>query len=97
MSPTHPIEPRCYDAWCRTYEWKTVHGIEYLHAGPLFIHQMSHIWCDFRGIRDAFMRAHDADYFENSRRATLVQQRHAILNPSRFPHVGATCWGVTTT
>ena len=94
-SPTHPIEASSYEEWCSTYEWKTIYGIEFLYAGPLFIHQMSHIWCDFRGIRDAFMRSRDLDYFENSRRATRVQQRHAITNPQGYKHVNAVCWGVT--
>jgi hypothetical protein len=94
-SPTHPIGPRSYEAWCSTYEWKEIYGISYLYAGPLFIHQMSHVWCDFRGIRDAFMRAHDSDYFENSRRATHVQQQYAIRNPQGYKHVGALRWGTT--
>lgn len=94
-SPTHPIRPECYAAWCRTYEWKEIYGIAYLYAGPLFIHQMSHIWCDLRGIRDRFMREHDCDYFENSRRATLIQQQYAIRNPQAFKHVGERCWGVS--
>ena len=37
------------------------------------MHQLSHMWIDFRGIQDAFMRRHAIDYFENSRRATYVQ------------------------
>jgi hypothetical protein len=41
------------------------------------------------------MRVHDCDYFENSRRATLVQQRYAIRNPRRFTGYGALCWGLT--
>ena len=94
-SPTHAIPPRCYDAWCRTYEWKEIYGIGHVYAGPLFIHQLSHIWIDFRGIRDAYMRGRDCDYFENSRRATLVQQQYAIRNPLAFPHVGELCWGVS--
>ena len=94
-SPTHAIPPACYDAWCSTYQWKTIYGISFLYAGPLFIHQMSHIWCDFRGIRDRFMRAHDCDYFENSRRATLIQQQYAIRNVQGFDHVGEWCWGVS--
>jgi hypothetical protein len=94
-SPTHPIGRDSYDAWCSTYEWKEIYGFEFLYAGPLFIHQMSHIWCDFRGIRDGFMREHDSDYFENSRRATFVQQQYAIRNPLGFKHVGDWCWGVT--
>ncbi|MGA3156665.1 MAG: glucoamylase family protein [Steroidobacteraceae bacterium] len=94
-SPTHPIEPRCYDAWSKSYQWKRIYGIEFLYAGPLFIHQMSHIWCDLRGVQDPFMRAHGSDYFENSRRATLIQQQYAIENPHGFDHVGKWCWGVT--
>ena len=94
-SPTHPITPSCYTAWCASYDWKRVYDIDLLHAGPLFIHQMSHIWCDFRGIQDAFMRQHDSDYLENSRRATLMQQHYALRNPQGFLHVGEFCWGVT--
>jgi hypothetical protein len=94
-SPTFPITPASYTAWTATYEWKEIYGIDYLYAGPLFIHQMSHVWIDFRGIRDAFMREHDSDYFENSRRATLVQQQYAIRNPMGFKQYGEFCWGVT--
>ncbi|HEY4066084.1 MAG TPA: glucoamylase family protein [Burkholderiaceae bacterium] len=94
-SPTHPIAPECYAAWCSTYEWKEIYGIRFLYAGPLFIHQMSHVWVDFRGIRDDFMRAQDSDYFENSRRATEIQQQYAIRNPQGYKHLNANCWGVT--
>jgi hypothetical protein len=94
-SPSHPIERDCYEEWCSTYEWKKIYGIEFLYAGPLFVHQMSHIWCDFRGIRDRFMREHECDYFENSRRATHVQQQYAIRNPLGFKHVSDMCWGIT--
>ena len=45
--------------------------------GPLFIHQLSHCWLDFRGIVDGFMQARRLDYFENSRRALRVQQSYA--------------------
>jgi hypothetical protein len=94
-SPTHPIEPSSYEAWCRTYEWKRIYDIDYLYAGPLFTHQLSHIWCDFRGIRDRPMREHDTDYFENSRRATRVQQQYAIRNPLGFKHIDCSCWGIS--
>jgi hypothetical protein len=94
-SPTFAIGPESYAAWCRTYEWKTVYDIEYLYAGPLFIHQMSHVWLDLRDIRDDFMRAHDTDYFENSRRAAHVQQRYAIDNPLGFEKYDELCWGIT--
>ena len=64
-------------------------------AGPLFTHQLSHVWIDFRGIQDAFMRDKGIDYFENSRRATYVQQQYAIANPLRFKAYGIHCWGIT--
>jgi len=94
-SPTFPIPAECYLEWTATYEWKTVYGIDYLYAGPLFIHQMSHLWLDFRGIQDTYMREHYSDYFENSRRATQVQQKYAIHNPMGFEQYGELCWGVT--
>ncbi|MFZ6872144.1 glucoamylase family protein [Undibacterium sp. Di27W] len=94
-SPTFPIGPESYAAWTTSYEWKCIYDVEYLYAGPLFIHQMSHLWVDFRNIRDDFMRTHDADYFENSRRATLIQQQYAIKNPMGFEQYNALCWGVT--
>jgi hypothetical protein len=94
-SPTHPLPVESYEAWASTYEWRTVYDIAYLHAGPLFTHQLSHVWIDFRGIQDAFMREHRIDYFENSRRATRAQQQHGIHNPGGFAHYGEFCWGLT--
>jgi hypothetical protein len=94
-SPTHPISPAGYAAWTETYRWKRIYGQEYLYAGPLFIHQFSHIWIDFRGIRDAAMRGKKSDYFENSRRATLVQQAYAARNPRRLVGYSDRCWGIT--
>jgi hypothetical protein len=41
-SPTFPVEPQGYKEWISTFEWKKVYDTEYLYAGPLFIHQMSH-------------------------------------------------------
>jgi len=95
-SPTHPLPPESYRAWASTYRWEKIYGIEFLYAGPLFIHQFSQVWIDFRGIRDDFMRQHDLDYFENSRRATLVQQQYAIRNPRGFAHYDERCWGITS-
>ena len=43
-----------------------------------------HLWIDFLGIRDAFMREHGSDYFENSRQATYVDQEYARRNPLEF-------------
>ncbi len=94
-SPTHPVPEESYTAWASTYRWREVYGYEYLYAGPLFIHQMSHLWIDLRGIRDAFMCERQIDYFENSRRATFVHQQYAIRNPLQFEGYGERCWGIT--
>ncbi|MBA3763483.1 MAG: hypothetical protein H0X04_09095 [Chthoniobacterales bacterium] len=94
-SPTHPLPAKSYQAWTETYRWKKLYGIEFLYAGPLFIHQLSHVWIDFRGIQDDFMRERGIDYFENSRRATYAQQQYAIRNPKKFRSYGENCWGVT--
>src|SRR5690349_6549046 len=80
-APTHALPPSCYPKWCNGYKWKTLYGYEMVYAGPLFIHQLSHGWIDFRGIRDEYMAEHDSDYFENSRRATYVQREYAVRNP----------------
>lgn len=94
-SPTHPVPEESYAAWLKTYRWKRVYGTEYLHAGPLFVHQLSHCWIDFRGIQDAFMRARKLDYFENSRRATYVQREYGTRNPRSFKGYGPDAWGIT--
>ncbi|MEP7345795.1 MAG: glucoamylase family protein [Gemmatimonadaceae bacterium] len=94
-SPTHPLPVASYEAWASTYKWRTVYDIQFLYAGPLFTHQLSHVWIDFRGIKDPFMRARGIDYFENSRRATYVQQQHGIRNPGGFAHYSDLCWGIT--
>jgi hypothetical protein len=94
-SPTHPLPPASYRAWTSTYGWKDIYGTEFLYAGPLFIHQLSHLWLDLRGIADGFVHERGIDYFENSRRATHVQQEYAIRNPQEFAHYGRHCWGIT--
>jgi len=96
-SPTHPLPEESYAAWLSTYEWREIYGMEQVAAGPLFVHQLSHLWIDFRGIRDAYMRERGIDYFENSRRATLAQQRYAIANPHGFRDYNERCWGLTAT
>jgi hypothetical protein len=94
-SPTHPLPAKTYPAWTKTYQWKKLYGREFLYAGPLFIHQLSHMWIDFRGIQDKYMRKHASDYFENSRRATYIQQQYAIRNPRGFKGYGEYIWGLT--
>ena len=94
-SPTFPLPRESYAEWTSTYQWRRIYGYELLYSGPLFTHQISHLWVDLRGLRDEYMRGKDSDYFENSRRATYVQQRYAIDNPRGFSDYGETCWGIT--
>jgi hypothetical protein len=94
-SPTYPLPEESYSAWASTYTWRSIYDQEFLYSGPLFTHQFSHIWLDFRGIQDAFMRDRGIDYFENSRRATYIQREYAIRNPMEFEGYGANCWGIT--
>jgi hypothetical protein len=96
-SPTHPIDPQAWTTWTSTYDqhWGTLYDQTYLSFGPLFGHQYTHVWVDFRGIRDAYMRAHDLDYFENSRRATYTQRRYAIANPKHWQGYGKNVWGMS--
>ena len=96
-SPTHAIGPQAWSAWTSTCEraWGRLHGHEHLTFTPLFGHQYSHVWIDFRGIRDAFIGRHGIDYFENSRRATYAQRAYAIANPMRWQDYGENVWGLT--
>ncbi len=94
-SPTFPLPATSYDAWLATYRWRRIYGHDLIDAGPLFIHQLSQIWIDSRGIQDAYVSGHGLDYFENSRRATYVQQQYAIRNPRGFDGYGEHCWGIT--
>jgi hypothetical protein len=94
-SPTHAVEPSAWEEWTKTYHWRDFYGQEHVNFAPLFGHQYSHVWVDFRGIRDAYMRGKGIDYFENSRRATLSQRAYAIDNPYRWVGYGPNQWGLT--
>src|SRR5262245_46685267 len=96
-SPTFPLPAETYTAYCSTYQWKEIYGREVLYSAPLFTHQLSHLWVDFHGIQDVFMRDHGSDYFENSRQATYTQQEYASRNPLGFAGYGEHCWGITAT
>lgn len=96
-SPSHPIQPKAWQAWSHNYQraWRSFNGQKQLAFAPLFGHQYSQAWIDFRGIRDAFMRRHDMDYFQNSRRATYAQRAYAINNPGDWRGYGPNVWGLT--
>jgi hypothetical protein len=94
-SPTHPIDPAAWKEWTRTYKWERFYGQEYVQFAPLFGHQYSHIWIDFRSVQDEYMRGRGIDYFENSRRATLAHRAYAIANPAAWRGYGANAWGLS--
>jgi hypothetical protein len=97
-SPTHPIGRDAWDkGWAAQLEqdWGTYYGQEHLTFEPLFGHQYSHVWIDFRGIQDEFMRGKGIDYFENSRRATLAQRAYGIDNPNNWVGYSGDLWGWT--
>jgi hypothetical protein len=94
-SPTHPLPATSYAAWTATYQWERIYGRDLLYAGPLFIHQFSHAWIDFRKIRDSFMREKGSDYFENSCRAIDVQREYARRDPNRYGDYSPDCWGLS--
>jgi len=96
-SPTHPVDEQAWTRWTSTYDqfWGTLYDQTFLGFAPLFGHQFTHVWVDFRGIQDAYMREHGLDYFENSRRATYAQRRYAIANPKQWQGYGKNVWGMS--
>ncbi len=94
-SPTFPADAGAWRAYTGGYAWAEFYGHEFLQFAPLFGHQYSHTWIDFRGIRDATMLEKGIDYFENSRRATLSQRAYAADNPLGWTGYGPDVWGLT--
>ncbi len=102
-SPTYPVSTGVWDEWVHAYEqsWTDRWGDWHLQFAPIFGHQYSHMFIDFRGIRDPWMRGQSAmtdqslDYFENSRRAVHAQRKYAIDNPGGWDGYSADVWGLT--
>ncbi len=94
-SPTHHIADSSWIAWTKTYQWGNYLGYEHVNFGPLFGHQYSHLFIDFKGIQDEYMKEKGIDYFENSRRATLANRQYCILNPVGWIGYGENIWGLT--
>ena len=85
----HAIPPAAWDAWKRP--WFEYAGLRYITPRePLFVHQYSHAWIDFRGQRDRHV-----DYFENSVIATKAHRVFCASLAKRFPHFGDDVWGIT--
>jgi hypothetical protein len=94
-SPTHPVPSGDWTTWTGGYNWSTQYGHTYVVFPPLFGHQYSHCWIDFRSIQDAYMRGKGSTYFINSREATLAQQAYCIANPGGWAGYSSTQWGLT--
>jgi hypothetical protein len=94
-SPTHPMPDSAWNSWCKGYRWEAFYGYEHVNFSPLFGHQYSHMYIDFREILDPYMQDKGIDYFENSRRATLASRAYSIENPRNFPNYGPNEWGLT--
>jgi hypothetical protein len=88
-SSSHPLQAQDWDAWKRTtFEFD---GIHYIGSyAPLFVHQYSQAWFDFRGKRDKY-----ADYFQNSILATDVHRRFCLSLANKFPDYNDNLWGIT--
>src|SRR6202051_41134 len=85
----HPLPVQAWNAWKRTkFEFD---GFRYIGSfAPLFIHQYSQAWFDFRGKRDTF-----ADYFENSKLATDAHRRFCVELGRQFTDYSDDLWGIT--
>jgi hypothetical protein len=94
-SPTFGVDASAWQYWTSGYDWGTQYGYSYVIFPPLFGHQYTHCWVDFRNIADDYMRAAGITYFENSRRATLAQRAYSIANPGGFPGYSDSLWGIT--
>jgi hypothetical protein len=91
-SPTHPITPRSWWAWRR--DWITYAGYSYMAgAAPLFIHQYSQAWVDYRGQREK--QSPNTNYFENSIKATRAHRAFCIDLSREFPGYSENIWGIT--
>jgi hypothetical protein len=88
-SSTFPLPVQTWHAWKRTtFEYD---GLRYIGSfSPLFVHQYSQAWFDFRNRRDRY-----ADYFQNSVTATEVHRRFCLELGDRYPHFGEDLWGIT--
>jgi hypothetical protein len=88
-SPTHALPSEAWDNWGRPIF--DFFGVRFIGAyAPLFAHQYSHAWFDFRGKRDKF-----ANYFTNSILATRVHKQWCLSLAHDFPDYGEDLWGIT--
>jgi hypothetical protein len=94
-SPTFPLPDGTWQQWTATYRTSPGSGAPYVAFGPLFGHQYSHAWVDFKGLADPALASLGIDYFENSRRAAQAHQAYAVANPKGWVGYSALNWGLT--
>lgn len=88
-SPSYPIPAECWHQIRRP--WMTYENYHFISgASPLFIHQFSHAWFDFRGVHDGY-----ADYFANSVLACEAHRRFCQELSREFPSYAGGVWGIT--
>jgi hypothetical protein len=92
---TNPVPASGWNYWTSGYTWATYYGESFVPFPPLFGHEYSHCWVDFRHIADAYMNSNSSTYFENSRRAALAQQSYCIANPADEVGYSSNVWGLT--
>ena len=87
---------KVYDVWLEGYNWEEPYkGLAHVIFPPLFGHQYSEMFIDFRGLADKYMREKGIDYFENSRRATLTNREYCIENPKGWIGYDSLTWGIS--
>jgi len=91
-SPTHRLDPASWYAWRR--EENSYDGSRFIGKAPLFTHQFSHAFVDYRGRREA--RGQQINWFENSITATQVNRRFCMDLAHHFPGYGERVWGITS-
>jgi hypothetical protein len=92
---TNPLPSSAWSRWTSGYTWAINYGQAFIPFPPLFGHQYSHCWIDFRHIADGYMNSHSSTYFENSRRATLAQRSYCMANPAGRTGYSANIWGLS--
>jgi hypothetical protein len=90
---TNPLPASAWNLWTSGYDWGTLYGHAFVEFPPLFGHEFSHCWIDFRAIADSYMHSHGSTYFENSRRAALAEIAYCATAP--FTGYSSTNWGIT--
>lgn len=91
-SSTHAITPRAWWGWRR--DWITYAGYSYMSSpAPLFIHQYSQAWVDYRGRHEKSLP--HIDYFDNSVKATRAHRAFCIDLAKEFPGYSENVWGIT--